>query len=52
MTDMIARTTRQFGLPKSVVLNWDDGMVEKNNNANKMQLLLKLHIIWMVKQID
>lgn len=51
MTDMIARMTRQFGLQKSVVLNWDDGMVEKKPNANKMQLL-KFHIIWMVNQID
>jgi len=49
MTDMIARMTRQFGLQRSVVLNWDDG---KKNNADKMQLLLKLHIIWTVKQID
>lgn len=33
----------------SVVLIWYDS-IEKNN-ANKIQLLSKLNIIWMVKQI-
>lgn len=38
MTDMIAKMIRQFGVQRSVVLNWDDGMGKKNN-ANKMLLL-------------
>jgi len=36
VTDMIDRMTRQFGLQRSVVLNWDDGkkMIENDRKKN------------------